>query len=96
MRHGWTLQEQILSTRVLMFGAKEFGWDCQKCQEHESGHHLASFYPLQHTKEIRRANDTVDKPDLNWRYIVMLYSRRSLTNPADKLPAMSGLASTLR
>jgi len=38
---GWTFQERLLSTRLLVFGTREFGWECQEAAEHECGEPLS-------------------------------------------------------
>lgn len=36
-RRGWTLQENLLSPRLLSCGSQQMAWECQECRTSESG-----------------------------------------------------------
>lgn len=86
---GWTLQEEILSSRFLSFEPTQVYFRCSKYIDYECGH-----------REIVTRWNTLtaqfDPQDVNtkalWIRIVENYSRRALKVTTDKLPALSGLA----
>ncbi|KAJ9602675.1 hypothetical protein H2200_012869 [Cladophialophora chaetospira] len=102
---GWTVQERILSKRTLHFGSEELLWECQDFVVAEDGSMLEREYPnLNRLLESRRSNrwlqwylkgtenDHVRAARQSWFRLVEDYCARALTKPADKLPALSGLA----
>lgn len=82
---AWTLQERLLAPRTLYVGETGIFWECQSM--------IASqFLP---TDAIRKRGLNLVIPQgeaWNWGGIVQEYSKRALTNPNDKLPALSGIA----
>lgn len=36
-QRGWTLQENLLSSRMLSYGSQQTAWECQECKTNESG-----------------------------------------------------------
>ena len=105
-QRGWTLQESLLSPRILSYGANEMRWECKTTNYSEAGSLLQAYqgFFLGLSKPIRtkRKNhllptdlDTSDlaiQRRLTWSYIVRDYASRQLTFAKDKLPARSGLA----
>jgi hypothetical protein len=94
---GWTLQETILSPRLLRFGTREISWRCRtgqkwetRCHEEERTdqfkHHDNGIKEMYIKDKI--AHDIYSK----WWSTVEDYSRRTLTKSSDKLPAIAGLA----
>lgn len=90
---GWTLQEYILPPRLLIFGHFDVSWKCPRMHSCECGgmnYRLQPRYPPLQSEALRA---TANEDILAWwRQMVELYSRRTLTNEQDKLPALSGLA----
>lgn len=80
---AWSLQERILSARILIFGGDQMYWECQDCQQGEDGTQI----PRPVSYRLRREPSIID-----WHVIVEDYTCRALTKEADKLPALSGLA----
>jgi hypothetical protein len=81
---AWTLQEHILASRMLIYGTEELWWTCESSITHSKGEEdLYRFSSSQETH--RRSLDY-------WRSVVHDYSRRFLTYPNDKLPALAGIA----
>lgn len=90
---GWTLQEQLLSRRVLKYHAYELRWVCQN---------KAACQCRSNWSCSLVAKDPLDSPTYRfesaklahtqWRHIVVDYTARELTDARDKLPAISGLA----
>ncbi|KAH8596043.1 heterokaryon incompatibility protein-domain-containing protein, partial [Bisporella sp. PMI_857] len=95
-KRGWVLQERILSPRILHMAAGQMFWEC--CQER-----AAEFLPScsvdskgKNLKSWPAASKNSEEDDERnhqvWWEIVQTYSSCDLTNPMDKLPAISGLA----
>jgi hypothetical protein len=84
---AWTLQEHILATRLLVFGSKELWWTCATVTRNLNGFQPSNqFAALGSKSNLNRFS--LD----SWRSIVRDYSRRFLTYPNDKLPALAGCA----
>lgn len=95
---AWALQEWALSNRLMIFTTEGAYYLCNtnfdKCEE--------SFLPsptlrqLGRQAQIRLSNVTSKDSRANlatsWYDIAENFSRRELTNPKDKLPAISGVA----
>ncbi|KAH7410562.1 heterokaryon incompatibility protein-domain-containing protein [Cadophora sp. MPI-SDFR-AT-0126] len=82
---GWTLQERILSGRILICKNDQLAWECQTRFDTESG------TPMRGVAQIRFKKDS--DPYMVWLCIVTDYSARSLSHPSDKLVAIASLAS---
>ena len=95
-QRGWTLQEHLLSPRMLHFGPDEIIWECSQtlsccCDEADSDHGLKHFFGEGFGGQL--TNSYVGRElEACWQIIVTLYSSRQLTVESDKLPAISGLA----
>jgi hypothetical protein len=105
-RRGWTLQEHILSRRILRFGSKQTTWKC--LNEHYSLDGGGSPQPM--NKDPASALDDVHRRSEvqshmrrfgrlgprfvleDWQTQVEEYSRRSVTKLSDRLPACGALA----
>ncbi|KAH9888001.1 heterokaryon incompatibility protein-domain-containing protein [Cubamyces lactineus] len=99
-KRAWCLQEMLLSTRCLVFTSETLQLRCHSQTEniggasHDAKGDLprlpdASFHP---DLLVERGSDRWRTTWQTWYDIVGNYSRRSLTNPSDKLIALSGLA----
>lgn len=108
MCRAWTLQEYMLSTRVVSFSTDEVQWTCRTHRACECGHPDKLDYPrmeeLQRSLEMKKhaevGEDTGQRyPDRMstcldfWTKVVEAYCRRDLSWMRDKLPALSGVAS---
>ncbi|KAF8852595.1 HET-domain-containing protein [Acephala macrosclerotiorum] len=93
-RRGWTLQERLLSCRILSFGRDEIWGECKGEREVVTEFGLGDskfklitdwyadiFAPSNSLNSIR-----------DWYAIVKDYTSRYLTREEDKLPALSGIA----
>lgn len=121
---GWTLQERILSHRVLHFSSIGISWECDECCRFEDGETKIDFLGLSY-RAFRLLNHSMPHEYLGtcsaddddgcryisthitdflisgswksiyfaWASIMENYSGRNLTQPNDKLSAISGLAS---
>jgi hypothetical protein len=62
---GWTLQERILSPRVLICNKDQYAWECQCRTETESGEHMHSIGAMRLSTSLEDGNsfDLVDFRD---------------------------------
>jgi hypothetical protein len=89
---GWTLQERMLSPRVVVFTRDQLVWNCQTHNITESGIEMNALGQ----QRLRTSDVLGDGGALKfWHFVVRDYSSRYLTNATDKLPALSGLAAAL-
>jgi hypothetical protein len=92
---GWTLQEQILSNRMVHFERYEMFWECRKrmsceCMELDESDDYPPPYKAALDKEANMT--TYD----TWRNVVNQYHERSLKFGSDFLPAISGIVTRLQ
>ncbi|PNP50377.1 hypothetical protein THARTR1_08904 [Trichoderma harzianum] len=102
-KRGWTLQEFMLSSRMLIFSDYELLWQCKEMDLRSvSARGLEYLQPLESLPWTVFDNDAepffgnleVDKLYL-WKTIVQQYTDRDLTDPGDKLNAVMGITSEL-
>lgn len=85
---AWTLQERLLSRRVLGFAWNQLFWECRgHVLQKESGHRSVPPGYL----EILKPFETGEDLKFRWHRLVEEYSGRRLTDPFDKLVALDGL-----
>jgi hypothetical protein len=86
---AWALQERYLSPRTLLFGSNQTIWECRTT-------HFSESQALRSTPRNNQLCEDFESPKelhQRWPEIIEEYTRRSLTNPSDRLPALQGLAS---
>ncbi|KAE8442518.1 hypothetical protein EG329_003299 [Mollisiaceae sp. DMI_Dod_QoI] len=96
---GWVYQERALSVRKLVFGRSMFHYSCPLQTVSENGH-VQVFSPseLETTPLLptfQAIKDRVLRDEdihMAWSEICRDYASLQLTQPLDKLPALSGLA----
>ena len=99
-QRGWCLQERLLSTRSLIFTTQTLQLRCHSLTQNIGGAHHddsndvprlpdAVFHPDQH---IARGSNEWNNIHGRWLKIVEDYSFRKLSDPSDKLTAISALA----
>jgi hypothetical protein len=107
---GWTLQESWLSPRILLYGSGQVIWNCQmeaKCDGGllPLGHSTdtrSRYYLGVDGSLCRRDGSKADKKERvdhyksSWEDIVSEFSKRKLTDPADKLDAIGGICAELK
>jgi hypothetical protein len=103
-QRGWTLQERLLSRRILHYGKDQLYFQCR------TNHLNADRTPVAYKIGTSTALLDLSKPPIKnivhptptsgdwiserWRGVISSYtSHRELTNPRDKFPALSGIAS---
>ncbi|KAF9639629.1 heterokaryon incompatibility protein [Lasiodiplodia theobromae] len=94
---AWTLQERLMSTRVLHFTRFEIIWECNtgtQCEcARDSGFHSRMLESIEFDQLLN--DDKIDRQQWLhhlWYQYVGAYTKRALTNINDRLPALSGLA----
>ncbi|KAF7903997.1 hypothetical protein EAF00_001331 [Botryotinia globosa] len=98
-QRAWCFQESILSPRVLSFRSTELLWHCQTLQ-YEPVAESNYFYHGRDAEipgNIFGLDVEIESKDAfhrvqTWNLIVEGFTARHLTNPEDRLPAISGIA----
>jgi hypothetical protein len=86
---AWTLQEEILSNRVITFGNDMVWWSCNRGVKSNGGrsHQLIP-------RDRRLSGDGDSKKVMKeWKNIVTIYTWRKMTNTSDKFNAIASIAS---
>ena len=105
---GWTMQERLLSTRLLFFHPGRIDWVCR--ESHLFAGSSSSYSVNLIDESVTRSNRSFDKwspsrSDINidvnqqirrWYLISVAFSERTLSDPLDRLPALAGVAKELR
>ena len=95
VRRAWTLQETLLSPRLLSYSCHTLTWRCRAASfsvddwYFEDRDHLDSDESLAQDITVSRGQWEVSR---KWNTIVELYTARALTVSEDKLPALAALA----
>ncbi|KAM7183499.1 hypothetical protein V8F33_013546 [Rhypophila sp. PSN 637] len=85
-KRGWTLQEMVLSRRLVHFAQDQLYWFCRSSTKCQCGQHLELDTALPTLK-----SHPTDLDHKLWWDWVEDYSRRQLTRNEDKFPALAGL-----
>ncbi|KAL4779399.1 heterokaryon incompatibility protein-domain-containing protein [Aspergillus varians] len=94
---GWTLQEYILSTRVLIYSKEELWWSCQSglaCECMTLDVMVENSPTIQFTPVHTLA--TPERAFKYWHDSVGEYMDRALTKSEDRLPGISGIARVIQ
>lgn len=97
---AWTFQEEVLSPRKLYFGARSILFDCptSTCEYHNYNFQPTGklLFPAALPYTVFSDHLRYKKPRRSlgkmWADAVRAYSKRSITYPADRLPALAGIA----
>lgn len=103
---GWCLQEELLPNRRLYFDGNEMTWvccvrsvcECGHMNEHKRTTRDRTLTELKVILGMATSQTTYYTPDdvtRTWKWILEDYTARFVTNSADKLVAVSGLASMM-
>lgn len=100
LRRGWTMQECLLSRRVVHFTAEEMFWACRTVNKCECSFWWdAMTLPFRNLRSPKylttiRSSDEMECTVL-WHRIVSEYTSASLTFEADCFPALQGISKQL-
>ena len=108
---AWTLQEDILSPRTIIWTSRGLKWQCRSADYDEGiqlggSLQISNYYNWKHNNWKRiclpRQSFVQDLSDASkdstsqameiWYNILQNFVRRNITNHADRLPALSGVA----
>ncbi|KAJ0122253.1 HET-domain-containing protein [Diaporthe amygdali] len=102
---AWTLQERLLSPRILKFGEEAISWECQECELTEDGREPPSMrnakIGISHAEMMQlctgrelHSNPMSQSAFLFlWRKLLSAYTEMALTQPADRPFAFQGITS---
>ena len=85
---AWTLQEHMLSPRILDYSTEQLWWLCSDAVLYDNGKGIPIKADLGDTRSLKTNWGSLE----GWRIAVRDYTKRFLTFPGDKLPAISGIA----
>jgi hypothetical protein len=101
-QRGWILQERLLARRVLHFSSHQLFWECrehQACERYPVGfpdHARKGEFKVIHDYSTSGESSLAVPGSLlgrdYWADLVHLYTSMSLTDPNDRLIALSGIA----
>lgn len=103
---GWTLQERYLSPRALEFSSKQVVWNCcTKSEEEQSTDGwtipaplmdchppLRLQYPQHSNLRLDRFAGYLNRSESQFFELVEVYTQRKLSDPRDRILAISGIA----
>jgi hypothetical protein len=95
---GWTLQESLLSQRLVFYGSRQLEWTCRTVSKADGGHPSLCLVGLSRHESAHFSNsiwDAGEKHDLVWPMWIQLvkhYTQRNLSHLSDRLIAISALA----
>ncbi|EPE32322.1 putative tol protein [Glarea lozoyensis ATCC 20868] len=108
---AWTLQEYMLSPRILVFDCCQITFNCRKesfqpvVETHLEVIYNCTTLPVSvfgvldddpaYKQRLLLGNDKRDLQEWTWSQIIWEYSKRDLTHFEDRLPALAGIASEL-
>ncbi|KAF9773354.1 hypothetical protein IL306_008860 [Fusarium sp. DS 682] len=105
-KRAWTLQEYMLSSRMLIFSDYQLLWQCQEIDLQsvtgndeglEYHQHIESLPWASFNDEGDISYGTQDPEKLYlWKTIILQYAKRNLGKPEDRLPAVTGITTELQ
>ncbi|KAF5633625.1 TOL [Fusarium sp. NRRL 52700] len=105
-KRGWTLQEYMLSSRMLIFSDFQLLWQCQETGlQSVTGNNVGIKYQQRleslpwasFDEEGEASYGTHDSEKLYlWKTIISQYTERQLKDPEDRLPAVTGITTELQ
>ncbi|KAH0537511.1 hypothetical protein FGG08_005686 [Glutinoglossum americanum] len=106
-RRAWTMQERLLSRRVLHYGKDRIGWECPDNSEVEgSGPGKGIGFSVNNMTEVllspsntkhitpgvRVGNSTMSTGSQGWDEIIQQFASRGISKESDRLPALASIA----
>jgi len=101
-RRAWTYQESILSRRLLTFGSHQTRWNCRAIPPTNArvdGWTDGNFYVMSGFVDWETIDTCKRKQKVSakqWKSVVEHYTRRTLSDPGDRLAAISAVAKKIQ
>lgn len=105
-KRGWTLQEYMLSSRMLIFSNYQLLWQCQETElQSVTGDNEGLVYQQCLESLPWTSFDETGEPSFGthdseklylWQTILSQYTERQLKDPEDRLPAVTGITTELQ
>lgn len=99
---AWAFQERILSPRTVHLSAVELLWECQTATTCECEDIRKVIPSALDEDSYKNGFHDIIKPDIQipefrrvWCDMIEAYSRRALSYPDDRLPALAGIAESI-
>jgi hypothetical protein len=100
-KRGWVFQERLLAPQVLHFAASQLFWECRElsaCEKYPKGASIDCLPSSRFKHDL--AFETYSELDSirihwKWRNIVTQYTSTSVTNPNNKLVAISNIVKSV-
>lgn len=89
---AWTLQEHILSTRIIHFTDEGVRWQCRTCNLSENQRVCLPGYLQAWNQFYQNPETKRDRLQIFWRQILVDYTSRNLTHRKDILIALAGIS----
>ncbi|KAF9456985.1 heterokaryon incompatibility protein-domain-containing protein [Collybia nuda] len=93
---GWCLGERVLSPRILVFSTLGLQYECQTARMNINGSPIGLPLAVPRLPDFaftsQPGQDAEGQLAKSWDTILQQYTACKLTNPEDKLPALSGVA----
>jgi hypothetical protein len=92
---GWTLQEYLLSQRLLIYGIHSLRFDCREGVRYDNKEAAEEGVSIGNNKELallRNVPDGIERARETWTKILTEYTHRTLSHSKDRLLAISGIA----
>ncbi|KAL9616493.1 MAG: hypothetical protein Q9160_008636 [Pyrenula sp. 1 TL-2023] len=95
-KRAWCFQEHILSPRKIVFGSDQMSYECERGTRNEDGSSPTTrIFNMANAQSIIISNPPPAKEVVlrYWYTMLVQYTDREMTNPRDKFPAISSVAS---
>jgi len=89
---AWTLQEQLMSQRALIYASHTLQWRCRAGTWNLGDSLHQNRYESETFQTLNKSSSTPREALLRWFRIVERYGTRKVSLPSDKLPAIAGIA----
>jgi hypothetical protein len=89
---AWTLQEQLMSPRALVYASHTLQWRCKAGTQNLADSLHQHKYESESLQALSKPAVTPRESLLRWLRIVARYGPRKASFPSDKLPAIAGIA----
>ncbi|RSM12040.1 hypothetical protein CDV31_006490 [Fusarium ambrosium] len=97
---AWTLQEHVLSPRILYYSSQQLHWFCKETRASDGGlsleqTELGPFDVTMLSFSLGQAAIASTSWEMFWKSLLTSYLSRGLTNPMDRLSAISAVGEEL-